>query len=164
MSNNVLVIRSASTQQLSYNLDAIKTKFMNCKLILLTHAHNFQGNKYFKEFNRISLFESREAFNKKDLPKELIKEKFQAVVILCSNLTGKGYGNILDMVSILNFEKLYFLNKLSEYIEIKDLSGNRLKDNLIKIFAIFCTFIPAFIFLFFLPLFLFVTLLNKFKE
>ncbi len=150
----LLIIRSASIQQLDININQIKESFKGHEIFILTHPHTVEHCKKYSVKNIIP-YESKNDFNFKFIPKELKNEKFDSVIFLVSNISGKGYLNLILFSFLLTPKSVYYINIKSEIKKIYKL--NLLFNLLKRILYLFLILILIFPFT---TILLIVTILN----
>lgn len=115
---NILIIRSASFQQLDLNLPAIKKKFPNKKICLLTHEHGLKLAEKYVDIDECIVYKEKSGFDEKLPVKELENRKFDAVIVPVSNISGVGFDNVFLFAMTINAKKIYICNMVSEITQV----------------------------------------------
>jgi hypothetical protein len=130
----LLIIRSASFQQLDSNLLVIRKKFPDSEIHLLTHQHGSKLSEKFLEVKFIHIYPYKESFHSKRRAPEVEKIYFDDVVILVSNVTGAGFANVFDFSKQINARHLHICNLRSDIDQLSpaDIQRIHFKDTLNK--------------------------------
>ncbi len=110
----VLIIRSASLQQLDKNIPEITAFFEDAEFHLLTHPHNIPHCRKYKDVSKIIAYDTAAGYSFRYIPPELKKEKYDAVVVLVTNITGAGFLNVFLVGSRIKNADVYICNLRSE--------------------------------------------------
>ncbi len=152
----LLVIRSASFQQLDKNLVMIRERFPDHKLSLLTHEHGVLLAQKYKDIDQIYVYPYTESFAYRRKVRELQKKEFETVIIPVTNLSGAGFVNVFLFSLTLQAKKRFVCNVISELREISRtqilLMG--LGNKLFSFFSFLCTMMVGFLTVLLLPLML----------
>lgn len=117
----LLIIRSASFQQLDLNLPEIKRKFPEHNISLLTHEHGVKLAEKYTGLYKVYTYDSRNSFSKHHKVKALEGKRFDAVIVLVTNITGASFSNVFSYAYSLKSEKWYMCNVVSEIKQISKL-------------------------------------------
>jgi len=117
----LLIIRSSSIQQLDQNISEIEKKFKNHEIHILTHPHTLEHCKKYSVKKVIS-YNSKNDFSIFHFPKELKLTKYDSLIYLVSNLSGKGYLNLMLFSLLIRPKNIFFINIKSEIKRITKLS------------------------------------------
>lgn len=109
----LLIIRSVSFQQLDTNLKTIKEEFPKHEIHLLTHEHGEKLAKKYKDIKKIWIYPYKQGFGYNKRCKELKKERFDDLIVPCTNLSGTGFMNVF-LFSLTIPAKRYWCNMISE--------------------------------------------------
>ncbi len=134
-SKRVLIIRSASFQQLDNNLASILEQFKDWELHLLTHEHGRRLAEKYKDFSAILVYPYLGPFQRNTAIPDLPSRKYDAVLVLVANLSGAGFANVFDFASSLGAAGLYQCNLVGEIRSLKpsDLAAGRHRDILCRL-------------------------------
>lgn len=111
---NILIIRSVSFQQLDLNLSAIKEKYSQCNISLLTHEHGVKLAEKYSDIEKIYVYPYKNGFNMADKVKELSDINFDVVVVPVTNVNGGGFFNVLKFSKSINTKERVMCNVISE--------------------------------------------------
>ncbi|NLK98774.1 hypothetical protein [Defluviitalea saccharophila] len=110
----LLIIRSVSFQQLDNNLKAIKDKFPEHEIHLLTHEHGRKLAEKYKGIKQIWIYPYKEGFGYSRKCQELENEHFDVVIVPCTNLSGTGFINVFLFSLSIHVKERYKCNLISE--------------------------------------------------
>ena len=138
---NILIIRSVSFQQLDLNLPAIKEKYGECNISLLTHEHGVKLAEKYADINKIYVYPYKEGFNINKKVDELRNLKFDVVIVPVTNITGSGFFNVLKFSKSINAEERVICNVVSELkpFSMGNIYSLQLKNYFMNIIAFICT-------------------------
>ena len=125
----ILIIRSASFQQLDKNLPEIIRRFPDCRISLLTHEHGVHPARKYKELNNIYVYPHTSSFHPRRRVPELNGKTFDAVIVLVANLSGSGFLNVLRFALTVRARRRYICNLVSDVREVRPV-GIRMKHAL----------------------------------
>lgn len=111
---NILMIRSVSFQQLDLNLPAIKAKYGECKISLLTHEHGVKLAEKYKDIEKIYVYPYKNGFNISGKVNELSNINFDVVVVPVTNINGGGFFNVLKFSKSINSNERVICNVISD--------------------------------------------------
>lgn len=114
----LLIVRSASFWQLDINLPQIKKQFSDYQLAILTHSSGVDKAKEYECISEIYEYKYNGSFNKKNVVKEIQNQKFDAVIILVTNLTGAFFENAIGYGCSIRAKEYYICNMVSELEKI----------------------------------------------
>lgn len=157
---NILIIRSVSFQQLDLNLPAIKEKYGECKISLLTHEHGVKLAEKYSDIEKIYVYPHKNGFNIKEKVDELSNIKFDVVVVPVTNINGGGFFNVLKFSKSINADERVICNVISDIITftMADIYLLQIKSFFMKFISVIATVIIS-------PIVLIVLLLKlKFIE
>lgn len=117
----LLIIRSSSIQQLDQNIKEIEKKFKDHEIHILTHPHTIEHCKKYSA-KKIITYKSKKDFSIFHIPKELKHTKYDSLIYLVSNLSGKGYLNLILFSLLIRPKKIFKINIKSEIKRITKLS------------------------------------------
>jgi len=126
----VLIIRSASFQQLDQNLGALEAKFAGCRISMLTHEHGVKLAEKYKNISHIYIYPFVGGFNYRNKTRELRDKEFDAVIIPVTNVSGAGFFNVMLFSLTFMTKKRIVCNLVSDMREISklDILGMGLKS------------------------------------
>lgn len=110
----ILIIRSVSFQQLDLNLPAIKEKYKEYSISLLTHEHGVKLAEKYSDIDNIYVYPYKEGFKVENKVIELENEQFDAVIVPVTNITGGGFFNVLKFSKAINCKERVMCNVISE--------------------------------------------------
>lgn len=153
----LLIIRSASFQQLDKNIVTIKEKYKDYKISLLTHEHGVKLAEKYKWIKNIYTYPYKSSFKYKNKVKELTDKDFDLVIIPITNITGVGFLNVLNYSLTIKTKKRIICNVVSELreISIPKILFMNFRSSLITVISFIFTFFISLITGFFLPILLF---------
>ena len=115
----ILIIRSVSFQQLDKNLPAIKERYPDHKISVLTHEHGALLTRKYKDVETVYVYPFREGFLYKNKVGEIKDKNFDVVVIPVANITGAGFFNVLKFSLSIKTGRRIICNVTSEMREIR---------------------------------------------
>jgi len=115
----VLIIRSASVQQLDLNLPSVKNRFYGYQLSVLTHEHSVKAVEKYTDVGRVYIYHYKSGFRFWQKPSDLDLCRFDALIVQTANTSGNGYLNVLLFALAIRPKKIYICNPASEITEIK---------------------------------------------
>ncbi|MCP4157421.1 MAG: hypothetical protein GY757_57450 [bacterium] len=118
MKKKVLIIRSASLQQLDQNMPAIKEFFKDSQLDILTHHHFVEQCKKYNDISNVLNYGESGDFSFNSVPPEIKRAKYDAVVVLTTNISGAGFLNVQMMALNIKSKKIYLCNLVSDIKEL----------------------------------------------
>jgi hypothetical protein len=138
----VLLIRSASFQQLDRNLPELEKAFPNHEFNMLTHEHGVESARRYGLLKHVYAYPYKESFDYCRKPVGLPEERFDSVIVPVSNLTGAGFMNVLLFSLRIPARKRYLCNMASEIREITAFSilAQGAMDAVYKAAALLLTF------------------------
>ena len=150
----LLIIRSVSFQQLDKNLVAIRERFPEYKLSLLTHEHGLLLAKKYKDIDQIYVYPYKESFSYCRKVKELEDKEFDTVIIPVTNLSGAGFVNVFLFSLSLKAKKRLVCNVVSEFREVLKtcIVLMSLRDKLFSSFSFLFTIVVGFFMVILLPI------------
>jgi len=116
---DILIIRSASFQQLDKNLPEIIRRFPNCRVSLLTHEHGVEPAKKYKELDQIYVYPHKSSFHPGRRVPELNGKTFDLVIVLVANVSGAGFLNVLRFALTIRAGRYYICNLVSNIREVR---------------------------------------------
>lgn len=150
----LLIIRSVSFQQLDKNLIAIRERFPDHELSLLTHEHGFLLARKYKDIDLVYVYPYKESFSYRRKVRELQSKEFDTIIIPVTNLSGAGFLNVFLFSLSLKAKKRLVCNVVSEFREVTRtrilLMG--LRDKLFSLFSLLFTVVVGFFAVLLLPL------------
>ncbi|MED1420456.1 hypothetical protein [Bacillus smithii] len=114
----LLIIRSASMQQLDKNLKTIMQKFPDYEYHMLTHEHSVKLVEKYNFIKKIIVYPYKESFSIKRQVPELKKETYDVVIIPVTNITGAGFFNVFQFSLSLKAKKRVVCNLVSDLWDI----------------------------------------------
>jgi hypothetical protein len=114
----ILIIRSASTQQLDLNLPAVKDRFAGAKLSVLTHEHGVKPMEKYADIDRVYVYNHKSEF-RFDKKAQALDRRFDAVIVQTTNASGSGYLNVLLFALTVPAKKIYTCDQNSRLTERK---------------------------------------------
>lgn len=138
---NILIIRSASFQQLDLNLKAICEKYKDSKIDILTHEHGVKLAEKYSVIDEIYVYPYKSGFESKNKVAALKDKKFDVVIVPVTNLSGAGFFNVLKYALTIKTDKLVMCNVISDLREINKISiyNMEVKNCLFKFIAFIFT-------------------------
>lgn len=116
---NVLIIRSASFQQLDNNFPKLIKTFPKHKFHMLTHEHGVKLAEKYEKIDQLFVYPYKKSFSIWRRVPALSREKFDIVIIPVSNLTGRGFLNVVLFSFAINASQRYLCNMVSELKTVK---------------------------------------------
>ncbi|HUC91995.1 MAG TPA: hypothetical protein VMS09_08200 [Paenibacillus sp.] len=158
----VLIVRSVSFQQLDKNLPAIKSRFPDCRLSILTHEHGVKLAEKYADIHQVYAYPVKGGFSCFRQAKGLRGKSFDAVVIPVGNLTGLGFFNVLMFTLRISAPQRWVCNLVSDIRQIRTGTILRMgiKNTLYKGAALASGGVAALLFAVLMPL-LFWTIRKK---
>lgn len=138
---NILIIRSVSFQQLDLNLPAIKEKYDDCKISLLTHEHGVKLAEKYSDIDKIYVYSYKDGFNISNKVNELSNKNFDVVVVPVTNINGGGFFNVLKFSKSINTKERVMCNVISEIssFTMRNIYSLEIKSFLMKFISILAT-------------------------
>ena len=109
----LLIVRSASFQQLDMNLSAIQARFPRHEIHLLTHEHGAKLAQSYKDISVIHTYPYRSSFSL-IRPVHFLDVKFSTIIVLVANESGAGFLNVLRFALQIPALEYYVCNLVSE--------------------------------------------------
>jgi hypothetical protein len=143
MKKRLLIIRSASFQQLDSNLPEIRKNWPDHQIILLTHEHSVRLAEKYRDISEIWIYPHRDGFDYFKPCDGLIKEKIDTALVLVTNQTGAGFNNVQLFTLKLQAKHRVICNMHSEFREIteSEIRQNWLLDRVLRAVAVIPTII-----------------------
>ncbi|HYH02954.1 MAG TPA: hypothetical protein VEC37_07615 [Bacillota bacterium] len=91
----LLIIRSASFQQLDKNIGVIAERFPEHNIHILTHEHGVLLARKYKMIKEIFVYPYRSGFSYWKKTLEIKEKTFDVVIVPVTNLSGAGFFNVL---------------------------------------------------------------------
>lgn len=116
---NVLIIRSASMERLDCLMSSLESQTHAARYDVLTHPHAAPGiSANYPKVNVIE-YPFKEDFNRKNAQRIASKGRpdYNQVVVLTSNLSGKGHHNVIKM-ALLFGRNVELFNVNGEFIKV----------------------------------------------
>lgn len=137
----LLIIRSASFQQLDLNLPEIKKKFTNYKISILTHEHGVKLAEKYEDIEQIYIYDYKDGFSIKRKVKKFQNKVFDALIVPVTNVSGAGFSNVFLFSLSIKAKKKYQCNVISEIKEYtnKNIIIGECRRFIYKIIAGVCT-------------------------
>jgi len=138
---NILIIRSVSFQQLDLNLPAIKEKYGECKISLLTHEHGVKLAEKYSDIEKIYVYPYKDGFNIVNAVNELSNINFDVVVVPVTNINGGGFFNVLKFSKSINAKERVICNVISNIssFTMGDIYLLEIRSFLMKVISILAT-------------------------
>ncbi|MED0670811.1 hypothetical protein P4S95_11435 [Aneurinibacillus aneurinilyticus] len=114
----LLIIRSASMQQLDKNLVEIEKRFSDYEIHMLTHEHSIKLVEKYKSIKQIYVYPYKSGFSAGNKVDELRGKEFDAVLIPVTNITGAGFFNVLRFSFMLRAKQRFICNLISDIWEV----------------------------------------------
>ncbi len=111
--DRVLIIRSVSLQQLDKNLPAIRERFADSELHLLTHPHSVDLCRKYTSVARVLSTETPQGFSPWRRPRRLPARRYAAVLVPVSNRSGAGFLNVLLLAARLRPRSVFLCDLAS---------------------------------------------------
>lgn len=152
MMKNILIIRSVSFQQLDLNLPAIKEKYGECNISLLTHEHGVKLAEKYSDISKIYVYPYKGGFNINNKVQELEGKEFDVVIVPVTNITGGGFFNVLKFSKSIKCRERVICNVVSDIksFTMSNIYWLQVKNNMMNFISILATIISAPIILLFL--------------
>lgn len=115
----LIIIRSVSFQQLDLNLKAIKEKYPDHEISILTHEHGVKLAEKYKDIEKIYVYPYKSGFQSGNKVKEIENVKFDVVIVPVANLSGAGFFNVLKYSLTFKTDKIVMCNLVSD---LKDMT------------------------------------------
>ncbi|WPZ18081.1 hypothetical protein UM396_16190 [Geobacillus subterraneus] len=150
----LLIVRSASMQQLDKNLKIIIKKFPDYEYHMLTHEHSVKLVEKYDVIKKIIVYSYKESFSIKRQVPELKNETYDVVIIPVANLTGAGFFNVFQFSLSLKAKKRVVCNLISDLWDITpgQIRWMRIKHILMSIISMAGSMIAGLFVLWLLPL------------
>lgn len=150
----LLIIRSASMQQLDKNLKTIIQKFPDYEYHILTHEHSVKLVEKYNVIKKTIVYPYRESFSIKRQVPELQNETYDVVIIPVANLTGAGFFNVFQFSLSLKAKKRVVCNLISDLWDITpgQIRWMRIKHIMMSIISMAGSMIAGLFVLWLLPL------------
>ncbi|WP_286885380.1 hypothetical protein [Aneurinibacillus sp. UBA3580] len=114
----LLIIRSASMQQLDKNLVEIEKKFPGYEIHMLTHEHSVKLVEKYKSIKKVYVYPYKEGFQARNKVAELQGKAFDGILIPVTNITGAGFFNVLRFSLTLRAKQRFICNLVSDIWEV----------------------------------------------
>ncbi|MFD3271572.1 glycosyltransferase family 9 protein [Paenibacillus dendritiformis] len=150
MAQNVLIIRSASYQQLDKNLSTIQKHFPDAKLSILTHEHGLDMANKYNDIDKVYVYSHKGGFNFLNKASNIRKRHFDDVIVLVSNLSGLGFFNVLLFSLTIKCKRRWICNLVSDLklTTTLQIMGRGIRNLVYKLISIIGTiFISIFVFM-----------------
>lgn len=137
----LLIIRSASFQQLDLNLPEIKKRFPNYTISILTHEHGVKLAEKYEDIKQIYVYPYKDGFSIKRKVKKFNNKMFDVLIVPVTNVSGTGFSNVFLFSLSVKAKKKYQCNVISEikeYTDMKIMIGELVRL-IYKIIAGICT-------------------------
>ncbi|MCR3757815.1 hypothetical protein KYB31_02240 [Clostridium felsineum] len=118
----LLIIRSASFQQLDLNLKAIEEKYKGYEINILTHEHGVKLAEKYNNVKNIYVYPYKGYFKKGYSIKEIENIKFDVIIVPVTNISGAGFFNVFKYALSINGDKIVMCNVVSNFKDIGDFS------------------------------------------
>ncbi|MBB6281993.1 hypothetical protein [Geobacillus subterraneus] len=152
----LLIVRSASMQQLDKNLKKIMQLFPNdeYEYYILTHEHSVKLVEKYEMIKQIVVYPYSQSFSIKRRVSEIKDEWYDVVVIPVANLTGAGFFNVFQFSLSLKTKRRVVCNLVSELWDItpRQIYWMRIKYVLMSVISIIFAAIVGLFVLLLLPL------------
>lgn len=137
----LLIIRSASFQQLDLNLPEIKKKFPNYKISILTHEHGVKLAEKYEDIEQIYIYDYKDGFSIRRKVKKFQNKVFDVLIVPVTNVSGAGFSNVFLFSLSIKAKKKYQCNVISEIKEYtnKNIIIGECRRFIYKIIAGVCT-------------------------
>lgn len=144
MTKKLLIIRSASMQQLDKNLPEIVKSFPNHEIDMLTHEHSVKLVEKYENIKNIIVYPYNGSF---DVKHPVNTDEYNAVLVPVTNLSGSSFYNVLNFSLTIKAKKRYICNLVSDIWEVtpSDIKMMRVKSNTMAVLSSLATailFIP----------------------
>lgn len=120
----ILIIRSASFQQLDKNLPEIVRRFPDCRISLLTHEHGVQSAQKYEDLDHIYVYPHTAGFHIRRKVPEMEGKTFDGIIVLVTNLSGSGFMNVMRFALTIRAKRRYVCNLVSD---IREVSAARIR-------------------------------------
>lgn len=114
----LLIIRSASFQQLDKNLASIRARFPAHEIHLLTHEHGRRLAEKYAVVDRVLIYPKEGPFSAVGGSTGLTQGNYEDLVVLVSNLSGAGFTNVFEFAAALPGDHIHQCNLVGEIREI----------------------------------------------
>ncbi|KGR90096.1 hypothetical protein CD30_13620 [Ureibacillus massiliensis 4400831 = CIP 108448 = CCUG 49529] len=144
MTKRLLIIRSASMQQLDKNLPEIVKTFPEYQIDMLTHEHSVKLVEKYDVIKNVIVYPYNGSF---DVNRKVDVDTYDAVLVPVTNLSGSSFYNVLNFSLTIKAEKRFICNLVSEIWEVtpSDIKMMKLKSNTMTLLSSIATailFIP----------------------
>lgn len=144
MTNRLLIIRSASMQQLDKNLPEILRAFPDFEIDMLTHEHSVKLVEKYDVIKNVIVYQYTGSFDSKQ---RVYVDTYDAVLVLVTNLSGSSFYNVLNFSLNINAKKRFICNLVSDIWEVtpSDIKIMKVKSNTMSVLSSIATailFIP----------------------
>ncbi|ADU95596.1 hypothetical protein [Geobacillus sp. Y412MC52] len=149
----LLIVRSASMQQLDNNLKAIINTFPDYEYHMLTHEHSVKLVEKYDVIKKIIVYPYKQSFSIKRPVPELKNEIYDVVIIPVSNLTGAGFFNVFQFSLSLKSKRRIICNLISDLWDITpgQIRWMRMKHIMMSIVSMTGSIIAGLLVVLFLP-------------
>lgn len=113
----LLIIRSASFQQLDLNLPEIRKRFPNYTISILTHEHGVKLAEKYEDIKKIYVYPYKDGFSIKRKMKKFCNKTFDAIIVPVTNISGTGFSNVFLFTLSIKAKRKYQCNVISEIKE-----------------------------------------------
>ncbi|URZ00931.1 hypothetical protein [Clostridium felsineum] len=137
----LLIVRSASFQQLDLNLKAIEEKYKGYEISMLTHEHGVKLAEKYNDIKNIYVYRYKESFKKGNSVKEIENIKFDVIIVPVTNISGAGFFNVFKYALSINGDKIVMCNVVSELkdVSVSSLYVMRISNFIFRIVAFLIT-------------------------
>lgn len=112
--SEMLIVRSASFQQLDKSLPVLLERFPDHKVTMLTHEHGVEMARKYEAIDQVEAYPYRGGFRYFNKVKFRRDKPFDTVIIPVSNLSGSGFYNVLLFSLSIPAKQRYLCNLVSE--------------------------------------------------
>lgn len=139
----LLIIRSASFQQLDLNLPEIRKRFPNYTISILTHEHGVKLAEKYEDIKKIYVYPYKDGFSIKRKMKKFFNKTFDAIIVPVTNISGTGFSNVFLFTLSIKAKRKYQCNVISEIKEYTNIEiiYKELIRLVYKIIAGICTIV-----------------------
>ena len=114
----VLIVRSASFQQLDNSLPRVQDQFPGARISLLTHEQGMRlANKY-DSIQEVIPYRYKAGFSFLRPATDIQNKNYDVVIVPVSNLSGSGFYNVLFFSVTIKAKERWMCNLISEFLMV----------------------------------------------
>jgi hypothetical protein len=110
----LLIIRSASFQQLDKNFAQILDAFPGHEIHMLTHEHGARLARKYSSLEKVLIYPHQGAFSAVSKPTGVEGESYDEILVPVANMTGCGFTNVFQFAAGLPSSSIHMCNLVGE--------------------------------------------------